>query len=72
MVKYVDKQWLRNRAKSIATENLKQYGKSKAWISILQSLNACVVCYHDDYVEIDYDLYRTIRDGERHNEVSIS
>lgn len=64
MNKIVNKRWLEYRAKTIETQNLKRYGKSKAWISILQDFNACIVCVHDDCLEINYEKYKEIRASE--------
>lgn len=50
MIKAVDKNWLMRRAKAIETRNLRQYGTSTTWITILNRLNACVVCTYDMFL----------------------
>lgn len=64
MVRFVDHDWLARRAKTIETRNLRSHNKSKAWMTILASLNRCVLCTHDDCLEIDYEIYKKIRDHE--------
>ncbi len=61
MVKFVDKNWLSRRAKEIEAKNLRRCGRSMAWISMLMRFHPCVICHHDDCVEIEYDLYKDIR-----------
>lgn len=60
MIKTVDKNWLMRRAKAIETRNLQKYGTSTAWIMILNRLNACIVCTHDDCMDIDTKRYGQI------------
>ena len=66
MIRTVDKNWLVRRAKAILTHNLKQYGESAAWITILSRLKQCIVCIYDGSMDIDTEQYVKIRNLEMH------
>lgn len=64
MIRTVDKNWLVRQAKAIETHNLRQYGESAAWVTILSRLKQCIVCIYDNGVDIDTELYAQIRNSK--------
>ena len=64
MIRTVDKKWLARRAKATETHNLKQYGESAAWVTILSRLNQCIVGSYDDSMDIVTKQYAQIRNSE--------
>jgi len=62
-MKYVSKNWLEQRAKTIETRNLNKHGTSRAWISILDDLYECIIEIElgKDIMIIDELKYKKIR-----------
>ena len=60
-VEYVYYNNWESRMKTIATKNLKKYHKTPGVSFIHSCLALCIICCHDDYIEINRKKYELIR-----------